>query len=243
MPCIRTKQDFLTLYLIAMHKMGMLVTTCQFQNDLLKMMNLRKYDDLFAFFYNLDDFDFTSELQFFEKKGLISLVPREKEITIRLSHKFCYPVAEQLAEQYDDYLLSLMIQFLRELKLSANLGHFLPYEVDALYCLTNPNAIYTIDGSTSIITDGTVDLLAKTGTYLVQDADFVVLQKMKEEKLAAFELYYRFEDQKYIFHIVNKIITLYGEINHYVHLLPSEHIELHQDFEEFSHVKGYRYKR
>lgn len=240
---IRSKQDFISLYLVAMHKMGLLVTTTCFKEDLLKMMSIDKYEDLFSFFYNLDDLDFSSELSSFVAKEWITLIPREEGVTIRLSHSFCFPIAEQLAENYDSYYLSLMIQLLRELKLSSDLRHFIPYDVDTLYRLTNPNAIYTIGASTSIVTDGTVDPLDKTDTYLVQDASFVVLQRMKEEKLAAFELFYRFEDQRYIFYIVKKIVNLCREVTDYMKFFQPELIEERKEFEELSHVKGYRYKK
>lgn len=239
---IKSKEDFILLYLLAMSHMGFVVFTCDFKEDLLKMMRDRKYDDLFSFFHSLEDLDFSRKLGDFVQNRWIEVSSYEKGTTIHLLPSFSYSDSTDLTNRFDFPTLSLMMQLLNEMNLNAALTGFISEDVDASYRLANPNTVYTIDDTMSIVTDGEVEPLNKDNTYLVQNASFVVLQKKRENKLVSFDLFYPFDDQQYIFHIVKKILNLSKDVTEHMKLFPPRLEEKNQQFEQLEGINGFRYK-
>lgn len=240
---ITTKEDFIKLYLATAEKDGQIVSTHHFKEELLKMMYDRKYEDLFTFFNSIEDLNFERELIIFEKEGYLKWQKKEEKITIHLSHTFQYSIACRILNQYDDHLIILMSQLLQELNLSSNLTNYFPDKVSSTYRLTNPNTIYQINENMRIITDGNVNPIAPKNFYLVQDANFVVLQTFVEGQVSELNLSYSFDNPGYIFSIIQNILDLDKEITTHMKMVHPEIIEARKNFVELEEVKGYRYRR
>lgn len=221
---------------------GKLVDTYDFSKQLPKMMIDRKYEDLFYFFTNLDDFDFSKELLEYQDKCFISVISQEEGTTIQLLHKFCYPVSSELLNDFDKTSIHLMKYLQTEVDLSTKIEKNLPDGVSGLYKLRNPNGFYVLNNQTSVITDGNVCKFEEENTYLVQNATFSVIQRQNENQLQEVQLNYRFEDLPYVFQLLQKTVDLSKELTSYEKMLQPERVIDREQFEKLTDVPGYRYK-
>lgn len=241
---IKSKKSFITLWLCSMADTGKLVGTYDFLKELLPVMSDGKYNDLFYFFNNLSDLDFSSELLEYQKRELVSLdFHEEGTTTIRLLHKFSYPVSGELMENFDNLSIHFMGLLQKELDLTRFFEQNLPPGVVGTYKLENPNGIYVMDNDMSIVTDGVVSQFGEQeNTYLVQDAGFSVVRRYQDEELKEMHLKYPFDDQRYISNLMEKTVNLSKKITGYDVMMRSGVVTDRNYFEKLDDAPGYRYK-
>lgn len=237
---VNSKEKFIKLLVSTMVRMGYLIESFDFERDLVMMMSIDKYNDLFYFFDDISDFDFTSMLSEMQRDGLIRVSVESNKTKVEILNKLFYTVSDQILSNFDDNLIRLMEEMIRELTLSKNLSEKLPNGVNGIYRLTNPNRVYNVSSSHSIVTDGMVVRIDNeaTGACIVQSANFVFLQRFLGGKLSEVQLFHKFEDQRYLFTKLKEILEFYRYLS-----------DSHENKEEFSHfekikdINGYRYKK
>lgn len=207
---VNSKEKFIKLLVSTMAKMGYIIETYDFENDLIMMMSIAKYDDLFYFFNDISDFYFTDILLEMNRDGLIKVSSDMNNIKIEIVNKMFYTVSDEILKIFSPELINLMAQMIRELDLSKQMSQSLPENVHGIYRLANPNRIYGIGDNHSIITDGmVVGVNTTTNACLVQNANYVFLQRFYEDKLAEMQLYYKFDDQRFLLRRIKEILDFY----------------------------------
>lgn len=237
---INSKEKFIKLFVSTMARMGYLIETFDFEKDLLLAMNNRKYEDLFYFFDDVSDLDFSLILLEMQQNGLISISSGIRSVKISVLDKLFYKVSNEILRNYDESIINLMESLIKEIDLSKSLAEVLPDGVQGIYRLTNPNGIYVMDSTHSIVTDGIVVNASevKSGSVLVQSANFVIMQSYVENKLKGLELSYKFDDKRFILRIAKEIIDLYRTM--------MSTGDLEQDnkrLEKLNDINGYRYRK
>lgn len=237
---VNRKEKFIKLLLAVMARTGLIVETFDFEKELLVMMEDRRYADLFYFFETMDDINFTELLNQYREEGLIDTTFTLREVTIRISNKMFYNVSDQILYQFDDNLIKLMEMLLRELDLSRSLQQEVSVPVMARYCLSNPNGMHTIKPVSSIVTDGDVRkaFAGSTGGIIVENATFLVIQDYIDKKLNDFQLFYKFEDKRFVLRLVREIIDFYRRI-----MNNTNRVEEDERFERLDNIEGYKYKK
>lgn len=238
---INTKEKFINLLLATMAEMGLLVETYDFQKELLMMMSDRRYDDLFYFFEDMSDLDFTECLDKYSEERLIEVRYSLRAVTISILNGMFYPVADQILEKYDKNIVKQMESMLRELDLSRCLQREVYSQGRVRYLLSNPNGLHHIGVGSSVVTDGNVmkSFERDTGGIIVQEATFLTIQEFDGEVLNSIDLYYKFEDKRFVFKLVKEILTYYKRVI-------ENNIGICEDdekFEELDGVSGYKYKK
>lgn len=242
---INSKRKFITLLVSVMAKKGYMVETFDFEKDLITFLSFGKYDDLFYFFEDVSDFDFGDILRELQRDGLISVSFDTRKTRIELLHKMFYSVSDEILSTFDKESIKLMEDMLEEYSLSVSLTGELPNNVQGIYRLTNPNRVYNLNKSHSIITDGVVCNVDtdKTGAYLVQDATFVFLQSFMDSILVEMQVFHKFEDRRYIYNKVKEILKFYYYLEMNAQKRSCFNEEEFQDFEKLVEINGYRYKK
>lgn len=237
---VNRKEKFIKLLLAVMARTGLIVETFDFEKELLVMMEDRRYADLFYFFETMDDINFTELLNQYREEDLIDTSFTLREVTIRISNEMFYKVSDQILHQFDDNLINLMEMLLRELDLSRGLQQEVATPVMARYRLSNPNGMHTIKSISSIVTDGDVKkaFAGSTGGIIVENATFLVIQDYIDKKLNDFQLFYKFEDKRFVLRMVREIIDFYRRI-----MDNTNRVEEDERFERLDNVQGYKYKK
>lgn len=240
---IKSKESFFELLILTMSSKGIDIETFTFPDDFISFTSNSKYDDLFYFFEQEKDFIFEKELSDYMNKGLIEVRKRNNgSLTIALKKAY---VINQLLNHFDADILNKMTLLLEEINTSKKLL------IDELYSNTkavfnkgNPNRVYTIRDDMLIVTDGIVikkDYLA-TGSYLVEQANFVCLHRFFEGKMEEVNVFYRFAYEQYLYNILRKIILFIKRTQNYEEKIDESSMNSLRQFEELQVVKGYRYK-
>lgn len=242
---INTKRKFITLLVSVMAKKGYMIETFDFEKDLITFLFFDKYSDLFYFFEDISDFDFEEILRELQRDGLISVSFDTRKTRIELLHKMFYNVSDEILSTFDKESIKLMEDMLEEYSLSVSLTSELPNNVQGIYRLTNPNRVYNVNKSHSIITDGLVCKVDtdKTGAYLVQDATFVFLQSFMDSRLVEMQVFHKFNDRRYIYNKVKEILKFYYYLKMNAQKRDRFIEEEFQNFEKFDEINGYRYKK
>lgn len=236
---INSKEKFITLMLSTMAQMGFMVETYDFEQEMLQMMSDRRYTDLFYFFESLDDLDFADFLEKYYREGLIELNFSIRTVTIRLLNRMFYPVADEELAKYDETTKKLMQNMLRELDLSKDLRDQVGREVKARYYLSNPNGLHDMKSTSSIVTDGSAinEMENETGTIVVQDATFLIIQDMVDSKLKEIKFFYKFEDKHFVYRVIKEVMEFYRSLREKTTCDSLEH------FEKIPGIDGYRYRK
>lgn len=242
---INSKDKFIKLFVCVMSKMGCSIETFNFEKELIQMMAIGKYDDLFYFFENISDLDFTEILLEMQRDGLIVVDYYTNGTRIEILNRLFYDVGDHILNKFDNHLVKLMEEMLGDLILSRSLSDSLPKGIEGTCRLCNPNRVYMMNESYSIVTDGLVLKTDKenTGAYIVQDASFVFMQRIFEDKLKEIQVYYKFDNRSFLLNKIREILEFYKRI---LGSYGEDILRQSQDysyFEPLNEINGYRYKK
>ncbi len=242
---INSKDKFIRLYIAVMAEMGYFVETFDFEKDMIKLMSNRKYEDLFYFFDDISDFDFSDILRNMHDSELIEVSESLRTTKITILDKMYNEEAERLLSKYDIGTINLVTEMIRELDLSKSINNEISSAIESCYRLANPNGVYFMGDTHSIVTDGIVIKIdeEKSGGYLVENATFVVIQNYFNNELKELQLYHKFEDKRRMLSIIKEIIDYQRKIRDAAKksvLLIEEDTNY---FEMLEGIKGYRYVR
>lgn len=209
---IRSKEEFVDLYLAIRANSGYLTFTQKYPDDFFPWLKIGKYDDLFSFFHTLDDFNFYSSFEKYYKsgKGSIHLIHSDStgEDTVRLYPDFCYLEVEKILKQFDGSLCSKMSKLIYDMEKTKILNDKLQYDgVQGVYQMANPNGFYTLNSNDKLFVDGVVSDLGN-GDYLVEDALFSISEKFSGDKLSEMRVLSFYENDDYVDYAINQILFL-----------------------------------
>lgn len=235
---IKSSNDFINLFIITLAKEGYIISTYNFNKELLEFLTDRKYANLFSFFQELSDFNFNNILNLMEEEGLIELTPREDDnITIKICNKFLYPIAERLLSEYDESLYLNMKDLIKDINLTQKFQGKLPKGATGTYKRGNPNNLYTISSDSRIITDGDLEELTDN-KFLVQNASFTITETIKEDKVIRMDIILPFENDRYMDSVIDQVLNYDKE--------PIYHFETNdykRNFKEKKQGTAYQYHR
>ncbi|MCM1052376.1 MAG: hypothetical protein NC483_00140 [Ruminococcus sp.] len=212
---IRSKSQFIYLLIGAMTMTGDIVDNFDFEKDIFKVIDDRRFNDLFYFFRRRDDLDFTKELQELVAKDFIYCwVQEDNRIVIKLNNVMFQCEALKILKEYDEQIIQLMVLFLKEKSLSWSLSGALKEGTLCKHSLVNPNGVFRIDNDMRIISNGVMKEI-DDGLVLVENASFTVIERLKNGIVCSFELLHPFDNGRYIHRIAKNISELDTPITYY----------------------------
>lgn len=233
---LKSKEEFIDLYLAVRAKTGYLTFTQKYPDDFLPWFESGKYQHLFSFFHHKDDFDFLPYLKSkYESSHSIEIINREAtlEDTIYIQPNFYY--FSNLCH-LDTSLCSEMEELIFDMEKTKRLKSRLQsFDTSVLYQVANPNGFYQLQEGEKLFVDGTVENLGND-KYFIENALCAVSEsfsfaKLKEIKVSS---YYK-ENDNYVDQIIEKILFYNFCRNNYIKKASSYFKEVQKD-------KVYQYK-